>query len=270
MKIHHHLFLPLALLGCGISYGAITTTTITDFTDLYNGTAVEGITLPSKNNATLTSSGGISLSSGYLGISLANAANTPSVAGTGFSIAMTFASGSLGNPATLFSTTYVGKDKDFNGLFGAQYTGGAISLGYWGQSQTNSSFANGSTIDVSGASGDISVVWSQAPETSLISLSVYDGSSLIGTVTSTAGLSFSGSTIDVLSVGGKGTTNPGSLTDAYPTTSDLELKGLQTMVGGTMDETAFQSYYAQLVPEPATATLGLLGLASLLMRRRRV
>ena len=44
---------------------------------------------------------------------------------------------------------------------------------------------------------------------------------------------------------------------------------MQIVTDGTMDEAAFQEYYGKLVPEPATASLSLLGLSVLMLRRRR-
>lgn len=272
MKIHHQLFLALALLACGSSYGAITVTTITDFTELYNEESVEGISL-NKTNASLNN-GDLTLQNGSLGFNMKSATNKPTIASQGFSIAMTFAAGSLSNPATLFSTTYynastgASQTGPFNGLFGAEYKNGTIHLGYWGATQTNASFTIKS-IDVTSATGNISVVWSQSTS-KVVSLSVYDGATLLGSMTSTPNLTFGSTNIDILSIGGKGTTDPDNLTNSYAAASDLELMGLQTMVGGTMDDSAFLDYYAQVVPEPATATLGLLGLAGLLVRRRRV
>lgn len=259
---------------CGSSLAENGVTTITDFSTLFNGGAVDGITLPNANmsNASLTGTGGIKLDNGSLGFDMSSATYQPSVISGGkFSIAMTFAAGSLGNSATLFNTTYVNKPGAFNGLFGAKYENNSISVGYYGNSQQSAQFPSPS-ISLADTNENITVVWSKSlngPDNKL-SLSVYYGASLLGTLTSKDAQDFNGSLVNILSIGGKGVTDASNVTNAFPASSDLELIGMQTMVGSVMDEAAFQDYYAQIVPEPATASLGLLGLASLLMRRRRV
>lgn len=102
-----------------------------------------------------------------------------------------------------------------------------------------------------------------------VNLDVYLDSSKIGSITSNGGgINFS-KQLEHLFVGGKGTTDSGSITNSFTTSSDLTLEGMQIVTGGVMDENAFKSYYNQLVPEPATASLSLLGLSVLMLRRRR-
>lgn len=109
----------------------------------------------------------------------------------------------------------------------------------------------------------------QKPHDNNVNLDVYLDSSKIGSITSNGGgINFS-KQLEHLFVGGKGTTDSGSITNSFTTSSDLTLEGMQIVTGGVMDENAFKSYYNQLVPEPATASLSLLGLSVLMLRRRR-
>lgn len=259
----------VTLIGCGISLGA--TTTITDFTDLYNGTSVDGIAL-TDTNAHLTSTGGIGLSQGSLAFNMASAANRPSLAsGSAFSVALTFDLNSLsGTQSTLFSQTTSGKTGAFNGLFGAEYRDGGVYFGYWGTGQTNTSFGNASPhISLNAdATGTLSIVWSKN-SANIVSLSVYNDGILCGTLTSNSALSFSGANMNILSVGGKGVTDAGNISNSFTSSSDLSLLGMQIMTGSTMNDEAFQDYFNQLnIPEPATASLSLLGLGFLFIRRR--
>lgn len=258
----------LAILGCSVSLGA--TTTITDFSGLLGETPQDGISL-SETNASATSTGGLSLNNGSLDFTMTGATNRPGIAsGKQFSVALTFDLSTLNSAtgSTLFSAQFGGGGA-FNGLFGAQYKDGGVHFGYWGTSQTNGSYSTTDpVISVTGNTGNLSIVWSKNSENK-VGLDVYLNDTKIGSVLSSGGLTFSGKVLDHLFVGGKGTTNSGSITDSFTSSSDLTLEGMQIVTDGVMNEKAFRNYYNQLVPEPATASLSLLGLSVLMLRRRR-
>ena len=229
----------LAALGCSVSLGA--TTTITDFSGLLGGTSQDGISLIGIN-ATATGTGGLSLNNGSLDFTMTGATNRPNIsANQSFSVALTF----------------------------DLYKEGGVHFGYWGTSQTNGKYGTTDpTISVTGNTGNLSVVWTKTSDNN-VNLDVYLDSGKIGSITSNGGgINFS-KQLEHLFVGGKGTTDSGSITNSFTTSSDLTLEGMQIVTGGVMDENAFKSYYNQLVPEPATASLSLLGLSVLMLRRRR-
>lgn len=259
----------LAVLGCSVSLGA--TTTITDFSGLLGGTRQDGISL-SGTNATATGTGGLSLNNGSLDFTMTGATNRPNVnAGQSFSVALTFDLSTLDSAtgSTLFSAQFGTGADAFAGLFGAQYKDGGVHFGYWGTSQTNGKYGTTDpTISVTGNTGNLSVVWTKTSDNN-VNLDVYLDSGKIGSITSNGGgINFSRQ-LEHLFVGGKGTTNSGNITNSFTTSSDLTLEGMQIVTGGVMDEEAFKNYYNQLVPEPATASLSLLGLSVLMLRRRR-
>lgn len=257
----------LAALGCSVSLGA--TTTITDFSGLLGGTSQDGISLIGIN-ATATGTGGLSLNNGSLDFTMTGATNRPNIsANQSFSVALTFDLSTLNaaTDSTLFSAQF--GTGAYAGLFGAQYKDGGVHFGYWGTSQTNGKYGTTDpTVSVTGNTGNLSVVWTKTSDNN-VNLDVYLDSSKIGSITSNGGgINFS-KQLEHLFVGGKGTTDSGSITNSFTTSSDLTLEGMQIVTGGVMDENAFKSYYNQLVPEPATASLSLLGLSVLMLRRRR-
>ena len=257
----------LAVLGCSVSLGS--TTTITDFSDLFGGTAQDGITLNGTNDS-LTDNGGLSLNNGSLDFTMTGATNRPNVAGgKAFSVALTFDLSTLSSTtgSTLFSAQF--GTGAYAGLFGAQYKDGGVHFGYWNTTKTNTKYGTTDpTISVTGNTGNLSIVWTKTSDNN-VNLDVYLDSNKIGSLTSSGGgINFS-KQLEHLFVGGKGTTDSGSITNSFTTSSDLTLEGMQIVTDGTMDEAAFQEYYGKLVPEPATASLSLLGLSVLMLRRRR-
>ncbi len=255
----------VAALGCGVACGG--TTSVTDFTSLMGGTAVDGITL-TATNATLTPTGGLDLTDGSLAFAFNSATNRPSINGSArFSVALTFDLSSLaGTNTTLFSTTWNATPPNdaFKGLYGAKYDNGSITVGYW----NNTTAYEGKSVNVEATSGMLTMVWSRPGN--YTTLDVYVGDTHVGAITSTLTNETFTAFLNVLSVGGKGTTNSGSHTNSYTAASSADLLGMQVVTGSVMDDAAIKSYIQTVpVPEPATATLSLLALAGLAARRRR-
>lgn len=188
--------------------------------------------------------------------------------GNPFSIAVTLDIASLetNKDYAVFSI----KDKSFNGL-------AAVAI-----QQGNINFYNWDTVTPQGGGIDLSSLNAQKTLTLVLSrnasndmlLDVYaDGDFSAATSRSgSSNFAFSNQTFQALNFGGSPTAYISNINTAMPSNADASAFTLLSagyMTGSVATTEQLSTFYADIVPEPATAALGAILLAGMASRRRR-
>lgn len=247
----------------------------TDFRQLNEG-PVDDLKM-TISNGVVNDQGHLILQGGYADIDFKHSAFSPSLAEhRAFSVAITYAAGSVKDLSTLFSTSYYGSGENtpawYNGLLGVQYdpvTGNA-EIGYGSPKQSGSLMPG--TVSGILASADLTVMLEQNILGEL-TIGFYAGRTLIVSATSPSYIT-ENITLGNLYIGGKGNADAANTTDGFQEGSDMTVIGMGLRTYGTFDEEARQRYFDELgiqdiIPEPGSAVLAILGLAGLALRRRR-
>ena len=247
----------------------------TDFRNLNEGPVQDlQVTI---SNGVVNDKGHLVLQGGYADINFRESVFAPSLAeNKAFSVAITYAAGSVKDLSTLFSTSFYNGGGDtpawYNGLFGVQYNPatGIADIGYGSPKQSGSLMPD----SLSGilTSADLTVMFEQNLEGAL-TLSFYAGRTLIASVASPSYLT-ENITLGNLYIGGNGNADSSNKTGGFQEGSDMTVLGMGLRTYGTFDEEDKQRYFDELgiqdiIPEPGSAVLTILGLAGLALRRRR-
>lgn len=267
MKSYLPIIRSLALFVGANSCFAVTTWT--NFEDFNTNPDRNGVSL-NITGGSVDANGHIILNNGNAQFNFTGSAQRPSITGNAeFSVAITYGAGSMDSLSPLFSSAW--GTSAYAGLFGCSYNPDSqrADVAYWGASQTNGAFPTSFLLGLD-PSKSLTLLFSKKTG-NIITYSFYSDTTLIGSIQSTSPLSFTGKSLETLTIGGKGLSNIGSVTDSYATGSTMDILGLSYVAGSNFTEADMNEYFKQVlpIPEPTTVSLCALALASCMLRRRR-